>query len=41
MRPTIAVPIAVVLVGAATCFAVRRHTRTTEPSPEAVEAART
>jgi EmrB/QacA subfamily drug resistance transporter len=38
MRPSIALPIAVVLVGAAACFGVRRHTRTTEPSPEAVEA---
>jgi EmrB/QacA subfamily drug resistance transporter len=38
MRPTIALPIAVVLLGAATCFAVRRHTRTSEPSPETIEA---
>ena len=38
MRPAIALPIAAVLVGAVACFAVHRHTRTTEPSPEAVEA---
>jgi EmrB/QacA subfamily drug resistance transporter len=37
MRPSIALPIAAVLVGAAACFAVRRHTRTTEPAPEAAE----
>jgi EmrB/QacA subfamily drug resistance transporter len=38
LRPSIALPTAVVLVGAAACFAVRRHTRTTEPASEVVEA---
>jgi EmrB/QacA subfamily drug resistance transporter len=38
MRPTIGVPIVVVLIGAGACFAVRRHTRTTEPNRETVEA---
>lgn len=38
MRPSIGLPIAVVLVGAAACFAVRRHTRTTERPPETVVA---
>ncbi|HEY7489470.1 MAG TPA: MFS transporter [Streptosporangiaceae bacterium] len=38
MKPTIALPIVIVLIGAASCFAVRRHTRPAEPSPETVEA---
>lgn len=38
MRPSIALPVIVVLVGAAACFAVRRHTRTPEATQETVEA---
>ncbi|HEU5158018.1 MAG TPA: MFS transporter [Streptosporangiaceae bacterium] len=38
MKPTVALPVAVALAGAAACFAVRRHTRRPEPAPETVEA---
>jgi EmrB/QacA subfamily drug resistance transporter len=36
MKPTMVVPIVVALIGAAACFAVRRHTRPAEPSPDLV-----
>jgi EmrB/QacA subfamily drug resistance transporter len=40
LRPTVALPLLIVLLGAATCFAVRGRTRTKEPTPpETVEAA--
>jgi EmrB/QacA subfamily drug resistance transporter len=38
MRPTIAVPVAVVLIGAVACFGVRRHTRMPDSARETVEA---
>jgi EmrB/QacA subfamily drug resistance transporter len=39
VKPTVALPLLIVLLGAAACFGVRRHTRTDEPSPsETIEA---
>jgi EmrB/QacA subfamily drug resistance transporter len=35
MKPTMGLPIAIVLVAAASCFLVRRRTRPTDPSPHA------
>ena len=40
MKPTMALPVVVVLIGAASCFAMKRHVRPGQPQePETVEAA--